>query len=117
MPTWIMKTGDDTYRLWSTVVDDWMTEPLDREEATAVALTRAHDDGQTTLALARQAAEETMRFVDEHLCSCRARLGESIEIRNGVPVATGGGRLAYHFDSYEDVARFCCTQEYQDAYQ
>jgi hypothetical protein len=93
MPTWLMKTADDTYREWSTVVDDWMSEPMGRDEAVA-----AHDD-------------ERVRFTDAHLCSCRARLGETIEIQDGRPIARGGGKLAYHFDSYEEVARFCVSQE------
>lgn len=119
MPIWLMKTGDDNYRLWSTVVDDWASESLNRAEALAVAVERAWEDmirshrlgAQSVLDAAVTAGEDTLRFVDEHLCSCRARLGENVEIRNGVLVATGGGRLAYHFDSYDEVARFCQTQE------
>lgn len=113
MPTWIMKTADETYRLWSTNVDDWVNDPMDREEALTVATDRACEDNPEglTFELAVEAADETMRFVDEHLCSCRARIGESVEIRDGRLVATGGGRLAYHFDSYERVAQFCRTPD------
>ncbi len=93
MPNWLMKTDDDTYRVWSTIVDDWTSDPMDRPEAV-----EAHGEDRVT-------------WTDKHLCSCRSRLGETVEIRNGVPVATGGGKLAYHFDSYEEVARYCRTQE------
>lgn len=93
MPTWLMKPADDTYREWSTIVDEWVSEPMDRDEAVA------------------QHGEDRVEFTDKHLCSCRARLGENLEIRNGQVIATGGGDLAYHFDSYEEVARFCRTQD------
>lgn len=93
MPTWLMKVADDTYREWSTIVDDWASEPMNREDAVA-----AHD-------------EERVRFTDEHLCSCRARRGETIEIRDGRPIARGSGPLAFHFDSYDEVLRFCRTQD------
>jgi hypothetical protein len=83
MPRWLMKTDDDEYVEWSTVVDAVVSDVMTRDEAV-----EAHD-------------EERVRFTDQHLCSCRARLGENYEIRNGHPVAIGGGRLAYHFDSYE----------------
>lgn len=89
MPMWLMKTGDDTYREWSTIVDDWVSEPMTRDEAIA-----GHD-------------EERVRFVDAHLCSCRARLGENTEIRNGRVIARGGGALAYHFENYDEVLEFC----------
>lgn len=93
MPTWLMKPADDTYREWSTVVEEWVSGPMDRTEAV------------------EHHGEDRVEFTDKHLCSCRARLGETIEIRDGVPIARGGGKLAYHFDSYEEVARFCRTQE------
>jgi len=78
-----------------------------------VAIGRAEEDSRPAMSgdLAAEAGIDTMRFVDEHLCSCRARLGETTEIRDGRIIVTGGGPLAYHFDSYDDVARFCRTQE------
>lgn len=93
MPTWLMKTADDTYREWSTVVDEWVSEPLTRDEAL------------------QEHPADRVEWVDKHLCSCRARMGEHIEIRDGRPIATGGGRLVYHFDSYAEVAQYCRTQD------
>lgn len=93
MPRWLMKTADDTYREWSTIVDEWVSEPMNRSEALA------------------EHGMDRVEWTDEHLCSCRARLGESVVIRAGRAVAIGGGKLAYHFDSYEEVARFCRSQE------
>lgn len=107
-----MKPADGTYREWSTVVDDWISDPMTWDEAFEYAIGRAEEANPAlTPDMAVAAGVETMRFVDEHLCSCRARLGENVEVRNSQPVATGGGRLAYHFDSYDDVARYCRTQE------
>jgi hypothetical protein len=100
MPNWLMKIADDTYREWSTIVDDWTSEPMTRDEAIEWSI-------GGNLGRSREGAEDRLRFVDEHLCSCRARLGERIEVRNGRPIAFGGGRLAYHFDSYTEVAEFC----------
>ena len=105
MPRWLMKVADDTYREWSTVVDAWMSEPMTREEA--IEWTIGGNVGRS-----REAAEERLRFVDAHLCSCRARLGETVEIRNGQPIARGGGKLAYHFDSYEEIVEFCTDRNY-----
>lgn len=89
MPTWLMKIGDDEYLEWSTVVDAPVSPIMTRGEAADAG----HD-------------EDRLQWTDQHLCSCRARLGENVEIRNDRAVATGGGRLAYHFDSYEEVHAF-----------
>ena len=89
MPTWLMKLADDEYVEWSTVVDAPISAIMSRSEAASAG----HD-------------EERLRWTDEHLCSCRARLGEDVVIRNNRAVMVGGGRLAYHFDSYAAVHDF-----------
>ena len=90
---WLMKRSDTAYQVWDTVVDEWVDEPVGRDQAV------------------EEHGEDRVEWVDKHLCSCRARLGETVEIRNGRNIARGVGRLAYHFDSYEDVARYCRSQE------
>jgi hypothetical protein len=88
MSRWLMKIGDDQYVEWSTAVDQVVDGPMTREEAVD------------------EHGEDRVEWTDAHLCSCRARLGESFEIRNGRAVAVGGGRLGYHFDSYAEVRRY-----------
>lgn len=90
---WLMKTGDDEYVEWSTIVDEIVDGPMTRDEAV-----EEHD-------------EERVRFTDAHLCSCRARLGESFVTRNGRMVAIGGGRLAYHFGTYDEVREFMAAHQ------
>lgn len=82
---WVMKIGDDEYVLWGTVMDAPKTPIVNRSEAID------------------RWGEDRVGWVDKHLCSSRARLGETFESRNGRPVAVGGGRLAYHFDTYAEV--------------
>ena len=111
-----MKVADDTYREWDTCTDEWTSVPLDREDALSLAVGRAAaHSAHLTPEQALHAGEETLRFVDKHLCSCRARLGETVENRNGTLIALGTGPLAYHFDSYEDVARYCRSQQEKEA--
>ena len=95
MPRWVMKIADDEYVLWSTIVDAPASPILTREQAL--------DEWD----------EETILWVDKHLCSWRARLGERFETRNGQLVALGGGDLAYHFDSYAQVHRYMLNQRPQ----
>jgi hypothetical protein len=95
---WLMKVTDDLYREWSTNTDSWLTAPLTRAEAIA------YSDEQGLN------GEERVSWTDAHLCSSKARLGESYIRRGGKLVAVGGGKLAYHFDRYEDVARYCRSQ-------
>ncbi len=85
---WLMKTGDDEYVAWDTTIGERVRWAMHRGEAVFVH------------------GEERVEWVDKHLCSCRARLGETVVKRNGRMVAIGGGRLAYHFDSYAAVRRF-----------
>jgi predicted solute-binding protein len=100
----LMKTSDDEYVVWSTNVDEVIDGPFTREEAIAYACETAPEGVAADAALL--IAEERLRFTDQHLCSCRARLGERWVKRNGRTLPVGGGRLAYHFDTYEQVARF-----------
>lgn len=88
MPTWLMKTGDDEYVMWSTVVDAPVSGVMSRDEALA------------------EYGDDCVCWTDEHLCSCRARLGEGIRMQDGKVEVFGGRRLAYHFDTYDDVRRF-----------
>ena len=88
MALWLMKTADDEYFEWDTEVDDIASGPMTHEEATD------------------EHGEERVRFTDEHLCSCRARLGDRVVRRNGQIVTVGNGELAFHQDSYEETRQF-----------
>ena len=88
---WLMKTAGNAYRFWDTEIEDWRTDAMTRAQALEL------DDID----------EEQLKWVDKHLCSCHARLGETFIQRNGRTVAIGGGDLAYHFDSYAEVAGYC----------
>jgi hypothetical protein len=97
MALWLMKTDDDEYVEWSTVIDAPASDFMTRDEAVD------------------EHGEDRVGWADAHLWSCRSRLGESFEIRNGRAVAVGGGRLAYHFDSYEQVRKFMLNGGYNGA--
>ena len=88
MSEWLMKTADDEYVIWSTIMDEIVEGPMTRDEAL------------------REYDSDRVEWTDKHLCSCRARLGETTEIRNGRPIVLGGGALAYHFDSYAEINAF-----------
>jgi hypothetical protein len=83
-----MKIADDEYVLWSTYSDEPVSPVVGRFEAV------------------EWWGEDRVEWVDEHLCSCRARLGENTVKRNGQYVSVGGGRLAYHFDDYAAVLAY-----------
>lgn len=89
---WLMKIGEDEYVEWSTVSDQPISPIVSR--TTAVYLWD----------------EDRVAWTDKNLCSCRARMGENIELRNGRVIFTGGGKLAYSFDSFEEVIEFMCNE-------
>lgn len=104
MPSWLMKIGDDEYVIWSTVVDAVVEGLGTRDEALEREIARAcANDPDTTPEMALEIGKDRLRFTDQHLCSCRARIGEQFVKRNGRLLPVGGGRLAYEFASYDEV--------------
>jgi hypothetical protein len=97
MARWLMKTADDEYVEWSTETDAPTSEFMTRSDAVD------------------EFGEERVGWADESLCSCRARLGERFEIRNGRAVAVGGGALAYQFESYDRVRAFMLNDGHNQA--
>lgn len=97
MAHWLFKIADDEYVEWSTNTDSPVSATMNREEALAYS---------ADVLGSEEAAVERLRHTDRHLCSCTARLGENVEIRNDRAVMVGGGRLAFSFDSYDRVAEY-----------
>lgn len=98
MPTWLMKPGPGEYVLYNTIIDESVSNVMTRDEAVEMLI--------VVREVSRSEAVDTVAWTDTHLCSCRSRLGENFEIRNGKVVTTGGGALAYSFDNYEEVRQF-----------
>lgn len=88
-----MKIADDEYVEWCTITNSPRGPILDRDDAV------------------EEHGADRVRWVDEHLCSCRARLGERPVKRNGRYVMVGGGPLAYAFDSYSEVLEYMVGSE------
>lgn len=101
---WMLKISRDEFVMWDTATDEIVDGPMDRKAALSAAIERAlRADPHVAADVTLKIGHETLLWLDKHLCSCRARLGETIERRNGRMVAIGGGDLAYHFDSYDEV--------------
>lgn len=93
-----MKPGEDEYVLFSTMTDKEVSPRLSREVVV--------EELMSARGIRRDEAEDVVSWTDKHLCSCRSRLGERPEIRNGNVVMVGGGALAYEFSSYDEVQQF-----------
>lgn len=92
MSSWLLKTDDDEYVEWSTNEDAPTSPFVDRDEAVA------------------RWGDQRVKWADTDLNSCRARLGERFELRNGKAVAVGGGRLAFRFETYAEVHEFISNE-------